>query len=132
MLLRISSIYLAILVLAQSFNLHSGDFLKLDTLMSHLEFHQEKYGDDIFTFISKHYGDKKSSHDEEPKEGEDHQRLPFNHNICSDSGQILLIQFDKLSFQLPTNDLNSKIDFYYQNSYTFLENTDVFQPPKFA
>jgi len=132
MLLRISSIYLAILVLAQSFNLHSGDFLKLEALMSHLEFHQEKYDDDIFTFISKHYGDKKSSHDEEPKDSEDHQRLPFNHNICSDSGQILLIQFDKLSLQLPTNDLNTKIDFYYQNSYTFLENTDVFQPPKFA
>ncbi|MDN3644080.1 hypothetical protein QWY87_15300 [Lutimonas halocynthiae] len=132
MLLRISSISLAILFLAQSFNLHSGDFLKLDTLMSHLEFHQEKYGDDIFAFISKHYGDKKSSHNEEPKDSKEHQRLPFNHNICSDSGQILLIQFDKLSLEIPINNLNSKIDFYYQNSYSFLENTDVFQPPKFA
>lgn len=132
MLLRISSISLAILFLAQSFNLHSGDFLKLDSFMSHLEFHQEKYGDDIFAFISKHYGNKKSSHDEEPKDNQDHQRLPFNHNICSDSGQTLLIQFDKLSLVIPINDLNSKIDFYYQNSYSFLENSDVFQPPKFA
>ena len=131
MLLKISSIYLALLVLAQSFNLHSGDFLKLDTLMSHLEFHQERYGDDIFTFISKHYGDKKSSHDDEPKDSDDHNRLPFNHNICSDSGQTFLVQIDKLSIELPAKELNSKFDFFYQNAYTFLENTDVFQPPKF-
>lgn len=131
MLLKISSIFLAVLVLAQSFNLHYGDFLKLDELISHLEFHQEKYGDDIFAFISKHYGEKKSSHDKDPKDSDDHQRLPFNHNICSDSGQILLIQFDKLSFELPTKEQHSKSDFYYQNGYSFLEITDVFQPPIF-
>jgi len=132
MQLKINSIFLAIFVLAQSFNLHSGDFLKLDTLMSHLEFHQEKYGDDLFTFLSKHYGDKKASHDEEPKDSEDHHRLPFNHNVCGDSGQIFLSHFDKLAIQLPTKDLILKIDFYYQNSYSFLENSDVFQPPRIA
>ena len=99
MLVKLSSISLAIFILAQSFNLHSGDMLKLGALLAHLEFHQEEYGDDLFTFISKHYGDKKSSHDKEPKDNEDHQRLPFNHNRCLDSGQIFVINFEKLSFQ---------------------------------
>ena len=130
MLTKISSIFLAIFLLVQSFNFHSGDYLKLGALISHLEFHQDEYGDDIFAFISKHYGDKKSSHDQEPEEREDHERLPFNHNICSDSGQIFLIDFDKSTYQLSANKLFSDTKFHYQNSYTILQNTDFFQPPK--
>ncbi len=132
MIAKFSSISLAIFILAQSFNLHSEDMLKLETLVSHMEFHQEKYGDDLFTFISKHYGDKMSSHEDEPKNSEDEQRLPFNHNRCLDSGQIFVINIDKLSFQLLVDDFIATSHFYYQNSYTFLENSDVFQPPKTA
>lgn len=130
MLTKASSITLAIFLLAQSFNLHSGDYFKLGALISHLEFHQDAYGDDLFTFISKHYGDKKSSHDQEQKEREDHQRLPFNHNICSDSGQIFIIDLNKMAYPLPGDELYSNANFHYQNSYTFLQNTDFFQPPK--
>ncbi len=132
MIAKFSSIFLAVFVLAQSFNLHSEDFLKLGTLVSHMEFHQEEYGDDLFTFISKHYGDKKSSHEDEPKDSEDHHRLPFNHNRCMDSGQIFVMNIDKFPFQFLADDLAQASHFYYQNSYTFLENSDVFQPPKIA
>jgi len=132
MIAKFSSILLAVFVLAQSFNLHSEDLLKLGTLVSHMEFHQEEYGDDLFTFISKHYGDKKSSHEDEPKDSEDHHRLPFNHNRCMDSGQIFVMNIDKLSFQFLADDLIQTSHFYYQNSYTFLDNSDVFQPPKIA
>ena len=130
MIAKYSSILLAIFVLAQSFNLHSEDLLKLGTLVSHIEFHQDEYGDDLFAFISKHYGDKRSSHDEEPKDSEDHHRLPFNHNRCLDSGQIFVMNIDNPSFHLLADDLIQTSHFYYQNSYTFIENSDVFQPPK--
>ncbi len=132
MIAKFSSILLASFVLAQSFNLHSEDLLKLGTLVSHIEFHQDEYGDDLFTFISKHYGDKRSSHDQEPKDFEDHRRLPFNHNRCLDSGQIFVLNIDNPSFQLLGDDLIQTSHFYYQNSYTFLEKPDVFQPPKTA
>jgi len=132
MIAKFSSILLASFVLAQSFNLHSEDLLKLGTLVSHIEFHQDEYGDDLFTFISKHYGDKRSSHDQEPKDSEDHRRLPFNHNRCLDSGQIFVLNIDNSPFQLLGDDLIQTSHFYYQNSYTFLEKPDVFQPPKTA
>ena len=41
------------------------DVVKLTNLLEHIELHKSTYGDDIFSFVSKHYGDKMQEHKEE-------------------------------------------------------------------
>ncbi|MGI9532624.1 hypothetical protein [Lutimonas sp.] len=132
MITKCSSIVLALFILAQSFNLHYEDVGKISALVSHIEFHQQEYGDNLFAFISKHYGDEKSDHEDEPKDAEEHHKLPFNHNRCLDSVQIFVISLEKISLILHAEALAAAKHFFHQNSYTFLQNSDVFQPPRKA
>ena len=64
MMLKIISFLLASFVLAQSFNIHIPEVLKLKNLVEHLEFHKSVYGDDIFSFVAKHYGNQKLKHED--------------------------------------------------------------------
>ena len=127
-----ASILLSFFILFQSFNVHFIDILKLKTLIEHMQFHEDVYGDDIVSFISKHYGEQMKSHQEQSSDEEkDHQKLPFNKNVCIDGGQPLIIDgfCSKLHIDEP---IVKKRTFYYHNFYSFLENTDIFQPPKTA
>lgn len=132
MISKSSSIVLALFILVQSFNLHYEDMAKVSALIAHIEFHQKEYGDGLLSFISKHYGTEKSSHKNEPKDAEEHHKLPFNHHRCLDSGHVFVMSIEKISLVLPTENLASTALFFYQNSYSFLEHSDVFQPPKRA
>ena len=130
MMLKIISFSLASFVLIQSFNIHIPEVLKLKNLLEHLEFHKSTYGDDIFSFVAKHYGDQKLKH--EKKEGNDnHQQLPFHHHVCFDAS--LLYVADMSRYQIRDLDVNvtESRNFSYQTSYSFLENIDIFQPPQY-
>lgn len=132
MLVKSTSLLLSVFILSQSFNIQMMDVVKLSNLLEHLEFHQSAYGDDVFSFLSKHYGDKMEEHKGQQKEKSDHQKLPFNHTVCIDAGQLYIFEsnIDKLIF-LEAPAVNRDIFFYY-NFYSFLENTDIFQPPRIA
>ena len=118
-------------MLSQSFNLHLVDVLKLQNLVEHIEFHESAYGDDIFSFLSKHYGDKMEEHQEHKDGSNDHQKLPFHHHISLDSSQLFMFDTNiaKLDFLVPPQVKRSV--FSYDNFYSFLEYIDIFQPPKF-
>ena len=130
-MIKIISFSIASIILIQSFNIHILDALKLKNLMEHLEFHKSTYGDDVFTFVAKHYGYQKLKH-EDKDEKEDHQQLPFHHNTCLDS--IALYVFDLNRYQLKDIDhSNAELStFFFQSAYSFMENADIFQPPQFA
>ena len=119
-------------MLSQSFNLHLMDVIKLSNLLEHIEFHESTYGDDIFAFVSKHYGDKMQEHNEQKEDSNDHQKLPFNHGVCIDSGQLFIAdaQIGKPIFSLPVH-INRSI-FSGDDFYSYLKNTDIFQPPRLA
>ena len=130
-MIKIISFSIASVILIQSFNIHMLDILKLKNLMEHLEFHKSTYGDDVFTFVAKHYGYQKLKH-EDKDEKKDHQQLPFHHNTCLDSSVFYV--FDMNRYQLKDLDhSNAELNtFFFQSAYSFMENADIFQPPQFV
>lgn len=127
-MLKIISFSLASFVLLQSFNIHIPEVLKVKNLLEHLEFHRTAYGDDIFSFVAKHYGNQKLKH-EENDDTEDHQQLPFHH-VCYEIAVFYVIDLNKYQFSDPSEKDTELKNFIYQTSYSFLENIDIFQPPQ--
>ncbi len=126
------SILISSLVLVQSFNIHIGDVLKLNELIDHAEFHQEKYGDDFMVFFSKHYGNLKDSHKKQRKEEEkDHSHPPINHD-CGSQLQVSYVMH-KISFSFEKIIVVERsANFCYQDKFSNFEKQKIFQPPKLA
>lgn len=131
MMLKMFSFLLASFVLLQSFNIHIPEVLKLKNLLEHLEFHQSVYGDDIFSFVAKHYGDQKLKHEKNEDNG-DHQQLPFHHHVNFDIVLFYVIDINRYQLRDFVDNAPELKNFSYQTSYSFLENTDIFQPPQFV
>ncbi|WP_111623336.1 hypothetical protein [Arenibacter echinorum] len=128
---KLFSITLSILLLFQSFNLDMVDVAQLDDFLTHAQFHKQKYGDNLFVFISKHYGELKTQHDlEHREEQKDHEELPFNHQTCSHYSNAFVL--NGADFMVPKTPqvADTSSNFFYQESYGQLENSDIFQPPK--
>ncbi|RXG14392.1 hypothetical protein DSM03_101512 [Leeuwenhoekiella aestuarii] len=123
---------LSIMLLTQSFNLSFGDFLHLEDLVNHYEYHQETFGDDVFSFLNKHYGELKAAHNlEHQEEREDHEKLPFEHqHCCIHSVVAFLTDFELLPEPktIPLDQTTS--NFAYRDSYSFSLVNSIFQPPK--
>ncbi|MDX1766517.1 MAG: hypothetical protein R3294_00600 [Arenibacter troitsensis] len=130
---KLFSIALSVLLLFQSFNLDMVDVAQIDDFLTHAEFHKQKYGDNLFVFISKHYGELKAQHDlEHSEEKKDHEELPFNHQTCSHFSTAFVM--NGADFMVPKTPqvADTTSNFFYQESYCQIENSDIFQPPKAA
>lgn len=131
MVTKIFSIFISSLILVQSFNIQLNDILKLNELIEHAQFHKSKYGDGIFTFFSKHYGELKENHNKNHQE-EDHKQLPFGHNSSFDTLTAFVLH--KVIFKIEGSKqiiFKSSI-FFYQEMYSFFEKVEIFQPPQFT
>ncbi len=109
-----------------------NDLIQLDEFIEHAQFHNENYGDNIFVFISKHYGELKAEHNKEHQEERtEHDQLPFQHNIYVSSADVLsLVTPHKIDINTPRF-LNFKLDnFFYQESSSSLYSEGLFQPPR--
>ncbi|MEL4454723.1 hypothetical protein [Lutimonas vermicola] len=130
MLRKSTSFILSVFVLTQSFSIHASDMFKLGSLLDHIEFHQATDGDDIFLFLSKHYGNKMQQNKGETGNDTEHQKLPFNQRLACDSGHLFVFQLEQPVFLFTEIPNAEKRDFYYYNFYSFMENSDIFQPPQ--
>ncbi len=63
------------LMLLQSLHFNMGDVLRINDFIDHAQFHKENYGDNLLSFISKHYGQEKEHHQ---NDNHDHEKLPFS------------------------------------------------------
>jgi len=120
-------------LLVQSLHLGMADLAQLDGFFAHAQFHKQKYGDNLLVFISKHYGELKTEHDQEHKEEQqDHENLPFNHQACSDLSTAFVLSGAEFAVPKSAQVADTALDFFYQESYYQIENSDIFQPPKTA
>ena len=129
---KLVSILAALLILFQNFNLNFGDLVQLDDFLEHAAFHKKQYGDNLFVFISKHYGDLKNDHNKNHKEEhEEHENLPFQHASCTHHTVNALVLFpDILSKQkIEIRTGNSDCFFYLQSDSSGYQS-GVFQPPR--
>jgi len=129
----IVAISLSFLVFIQSAGLSISDIFLLNDLIEHAEYHSEEYGDDFFTFFEKHYGDLKAEHENSQKgEKSSHEKLPFQHNNCNHLVAEVIVVGYEFMLEKTVISYNANPHFYYQDLYSFLERTSVFQPPKIA
>ena len=128
---KLLSIFISSLILFQSFNIHIKDIACLNDLLVHAQFHKEKYGDNIFVFFSKHYGELKENHNKKHQE-EDHSRLPFNDNLSFGLLTAFVLNDNKYSIEHKDQFFYQNSNFFYIENYTSLDEFDIFQPPKIA
>lgn len=126
------SIIISFLLLIQSFELDAYGIIELEEFIEHAQFHNKQYGDNIFVFISKHYGDLKTAHEKEHQEEKaTHDKLPFHNYHVShllfiiNASSTKIINFNLLSFI----DLR-KDSFSYKISFSSLHKLRVFHPPQ--
>ncbi len=91
--------------------------------------HKEKYGDDIFTFVAKHFGSLKKYHSEEHKK--DQQEHNNKHKHC-----IFHLHLDhyflnsSLAIAIHPLDFSKQI-FYYRENFTSSYFRFIIDPPDF-
>lgn len=126
------SIFISFLILFQGLNINLDEFTQIDELVEHAFYHAEEYGDDIFVFVSKHYGKLKEDHnrtnDEEQRE---HEQLPFNHQCSPNFATVFILEVVELP-GVGIDPVGSKTKFYYQEKNSSFEKTNIFQPPKLS
>ena len=129
---KLFSIFISSIILVQSFNIHFGDVLKLEELMEHAKFHEDKYGDDFLVFLSKHYGDLKQSHKKQhKKEEKDHSHPPINHDCSTQLQTSFVINISSFTIEnLPI--VKTVTNFQYQDDSSTFEKQKIFQPPQFS
>ncbi|MCM4168208.1 hypothetical protein KCTC52924_03770 [Arenibacter antarcticus] len=128
---KIFSIALSLLLLFQSLHLDMVNVAQLDDFLTHANFHKQKYGDNLFDFVSKHYGSLKEQHYiEHQEEHKDHEDLPFNHQSCIHSTTAFVLNEDSLMLAKTPHAIDTISGFFYEESYEQIMFTDIFQPPK--
>ncbi len=130
---RLVSIALSLTVLFQGLHLSLSDVVQLDELLEHARYHEQQFGDDFLTFLSKHYGEQKEDHSRQhSEEKEQHEQLPFQHSpqLCGSYTFILKQSVPELDV-LPEN-REGKAVFYYLPLGSASYESGIFQPPRRA
>ena len=127
---KIISIFISSLILVQSMNINLDEVKHVDELIEHVYYHAENYGDDIFVFFSKHYGELKKEHNQD-KHGKEHEELPFNHQCSPNYVSVFILQNPQIAIA-KDSELASRVTFLYQESRSLFEKGDVFQPPRIS
>lgn len=125
------SIGVSFLMLFQSLQISALDVLQIEKLWEHIDLHQREYGDGLFAFFSKHYGELTAQHSKQKDPGHgDHGKLPFKHSTQASSLQVIAVQpmqhgfLDELHYQI------IEPLFHYRCTYSFLRLAEIFQPPR--
>jgi len=129
-MIKVFSILFSSLILLQSLNISFEDLSKLNVLLEHAKFHQEKYGDSFFEFLVEHYGDDEYHANNNHKEHED---LPFKQNSQTVTHLNIAFTLDNVAFVIKNQPvLESSNIFFYRESHSVFEKYSIFQPPKLA
>ncbi len=118
---------LCTLMLSQVFQLDLSQFVKIQNLAEHYQFHQQEFGDDFWTFVDLHYGKNQNEHEDEHS---DHEHLPVNdcHHFCHHS-----VYLSTNTYEIPSliSNISSEVNISHSESFSFLPTSEVFQPPKY-
>ncbi len=114
-------------------NVSANDLVRIDDFIEHAQYHYEEFGDNLFVFISKHYGELKEEHNKtHQNEQSQHEQLPFNHVLGSHTSTIFIADFiEKEKISTPIGQELSH-QFFYLFPATSAASVDIFQPPKHA
>lgn len=130
---KLISISFSFVILLQGFGISLNDISQIDEFIEHAQFHSEQYGDNVFVFISKHYGELKADHTKEhQEEKEDHEQLPFQHHTQISSTSVFFLNTHKEEIKIPEFSKFNTFNFFYQAPISSLHKLGLLQPPRQA
>lgn len=122
-------ILLSNLILLQSLNIGLETFSKINVLIEHAQFHQETYGDTFTDFLIEHYGDKEII----TKKHKEHGDLPFKQDCVNHNHLPSVFTLNTQIFELKeTLAIQIQQNYFYKESFSLVEKSSIFQPPKHA
>lgn len=128
---KLFSISLSLIIVFQSIGITFVDIVQIDEFIEHAKFHSEEYGDNVFVFISKHYGKLKVDHEKQhQEEKEEHEQLPFQNQYVSITFFTMFLA--KTEFDIFCFTKYNPNNFYYREPFSFLHSKDLFQPPRLS
>lgn len=130
---RLVSIVLSLTVLLQGLHLSFSDMVQLDELLEHARYHEQQFGDNFITFLSKHYGEQKEDHNRQhSEEKEQHEQLPFQHSpqLCGTYTFIAKQSVPELEVFPEISE--GKAVFHYLPLGSASYESGIFQPPRRA
>ena len=130
---KLCSILLSFIVLFQSLGFDSVDIVQIDEFIEHAQYHSAQYGDNVFVFISKHYGELKAAHDAEHREEkEEHEQLPFQHVTHGTTSFAFTLQTAEIILNTVEFPSVNNTNFYYKGLSSSLISKGLFQPPRLS
>lgn len=118
----------------QSVHLNVNTLVSIDDFVSHMQLHQEAYGDTFIVFLSKHYGELRALHSkQQDHEQSDHERLPFNH--CHQGHYaapvVLLTAQEELVHVVSLTEIK-EAHFRYTPPCSSAHLSGILQPPRYS
>ena len=130
---KLLAILLTSLMLIQSLRIDYDDFVQIDELIEHAQFHKSEHGDSFIVFLSKHYGELKEDHSKNHQEEEkNHEQLPFQGNDHIATVTVFVIEKCFLKIEMVQQLELTDNKFYYQSSFSTLHKKGLLQPPNTA
>lgn len=133
-MMRAFSIVLSLLLLLQSVHISFADLVRFDELVEHARYHQQQFGDNFLTFLSKHYGTQKEDHAQKHSEEKpQHEQLPFQHQAHMMGSYAFMLRqpLTELVFPLDQSaDYQPNFHYFRPGSTGF--RSGIFQPPRQA
>tara|TARA_R110002124_G_scaffold87407_1_gene224972 strand:+ start:462 stop:818 length:357 start_codon:yes stop_codon:yes gene_type:complete len=115
----------------QSFGISFNDLSQIDEFIEHAQFHNEQYGDSVFVFMSKHYGELKADHNKEhQEEKENHEQLPFQNQTNVSLISAFTLNSNNETFKTPEPFELKSYNFYYLEPTSSVYSSGPFQPPR--
>ena len=107
------------------------DILEVDALFRHLEYHLSSEGDDLYSFLAKHYGSQKVDHEHKSQsDNQNHEKLPFKDKAHQNSNTVVMALTSNTSRDLVESTISSRSKFHHEDTYSYLQQKDFFQPPR--
>lgn len=130
---KLFSILLSSVILLQTLGFDSVDIVQIDEFIEHAQYHSEAYGDNVWVFISKHYGELKAAHDAEHREEKGkHEQLPFQHVTHGTTSFVFTLQASEITLHTVEFPSVNTTNFHYKGLSSSLHSKGLFQPPRLS
>ena len=133
-MMRAFSIVLSLLLLLQSVHIAVADLARFDELVEHARYHQQQFGDNFLTFLSKHYGSQREEHSQKHREEKpQHEQLPFQHQAHMMGSYAFMPRQPLPELVFPTDHpADHEPNFHYFRPGSSGFRSGIFQPPRLA
>ncbi|MFK5878009.1 MAG: hypothetical protein QM478_00790 [Flavobacteriaceae bacterium] len=122
--------YLASLILFQGLFTNMDLIFETSELIEDYQLHKVKYGDNLTTFFSKHFGDLKESHQKQHQQ----EHKQHKHPVQNNTGNNQLVDFTLLALSYNNKNIDeidtTSSNFHYFDLHSTFEKQEIFQPPQ--